>query len=111
DMVPPTLATHITFSPTLNSRASPSWGKSDAAHSRVIWGMDRLARLLRLQGLRDHHLALEILDHAGLEPNLRRTLGQRHLVNLVLQLEQGVKEVFRPGRASDDVHIHRHDLV
>src|SRR5439155_24950023 len=64
-----------------------------------------------LQRLRDHDLALEILHHAFIEPHFRGTLRQRHLVNLVLQLKQRVKQILRTRRASDHINVCGHDLV
>src|SRR6476659_807964 len=40
-----------------------------------------------LQRLRDHNLAFELLRHVRFQPNFCGPLGQRHLVNLVLQLQ------------------------
>src|SRR5438552_8095146 len=128
EMVPFTLATQITLSPIVNSLASPSGGRSDWAVS-LMKGIAESLRTGRallgwagedtcpcvvsfwLQRLRDHDLALEILHHAFIEPHFRGTLRQRHLVNLVLQLKQRVKQILRTRRASDHINVCGHDLV
>src|SRR5580700_5965728 len=68
-------------------------------------------RLFWLQRLRDHYLAFEILHHIGVEPDFGGALGQRHLINLVLELEQSVEQIFRTRRATNHVDIRRDDLV
>src|SRR5579863_3031702 len=67
--------------------------------------------LLWLQGLRDHYLALEIFYHVWVEADFGGLLGQRHGVDFVLQLEQGVEKIFGARRASGDVDIRRDDFV
>src|ERR1700722_1611314 len=67
--------------------------------------------LFRLHGLRDHDLPLEVLHHIRIKPHFRRLPRQRHGVNLVLQLEQRVKKIFRTRGASRDINICRDDLV
>ena len=66
---------------------------------------------LRLQSLGDHDLALEILHHVFVKANFGRLLGQRHLINFVLELEERVKQVLRVRRTSNHVNVCRHDLV
>src|SRR3984957_12692385 len=66
---------------------------------------------LRLHGLRDHHLALEVLDHIWIKPHRRRLLGQGHGVDLVLQLEQRIKKILRTRRAARDINIRGDNLV
>src|SRR5437588_1561137 len=132
-MVPFTLATQTTLSPTVNSLASFSAGSSDWAASLRNSGMGslllnkntrgnsalarpgrgraRLSFFRRLQCLRDHDLALEILDHAFVEANFGGLFGQGHLINLVLQLEQRVEEVLRSRRTANHIDIRGHDLI
>src|ERR1700747_2670066 len=71
----------------------------------------RETRSFWLQGLGDHHLALEVLDHIFFETDFGGLLGQGHRVDLVLQLEQRVKQVLRTRRAANYVDIDGHDLV
>src|ERR1700674_6206 len=67
--------------------------------------------LFRLRRLRHHYPALELFHHLRLQAHFRGPLGQRHLVDFVLQLQQRKKEPFRPRRASDNVHVYRYDAI
>src|SRR6267378_3684492 len=67
--------------------------------------------LSRRRTLRHHYSLLELIHHLRLQPHFRRPLRQGHLIDLVLQLQQGEKQPFGPRRASYDIHIHRNDLV
>src|SRR5581483_10821030 len=114
EYLPSTLATQSVLSPTVNSRASPSSGRSEVLPMRIQSGMLSVAFgfwLFRLQRLRNHHLTLEVLHHVLGQPYFGGTLGERHLVNLVLQFQQRIEEVLRPRRTADHVHIRGHDLV
>src|SRR5882724_686157 len=67
--------------------------------------------LSRRWTLRHHHSLLEFIHHLRLQPHFRRPLRQRHLIDLVLQLQQRKKQPFRPWGASYDIHIYRNDLI
>jgi hypothetical protein len=69
------------------------------------------SRLFRLQGLRDHYLALKVFQHVWIEADLCRPLGQRHGVDFVLQLEQGIEKILGARRAAGDVDIGGYDFV
>src|ERR1700680_2916457 len=67
--------------------------------------------LPRRRRLRHHHVALEILGHARMQTNFSWPLGQRHLVNLVLQLQQGVNQALRARWTPHHVHVYRDDPI
>src|ERR1700726_718319 len=52
-------------------------------------------RLTWRRRLRHHHVALELFHHLGVQAHLGGPLRERHLVDLVLQLKQRVKQAFR----------------
>src|SRR6266481_3502025 len=67
--------------------------------------------LFRFRRLRHHHSLFELFHHLRLQAHFRGPLRQRHLVNLVLQLQQRKKQPFGPRWASYDVHIYRYDAI
>src|ERR1700731_804409 len=67
--------------------------------------------LFRLRRLRHHHSLFELFHHLWLQAHFRGPLRQRHLVDLVLQLQEREEKAFRPRRASYNVHIYRYDAI
>src|SRR5581483_2970111 len=92
-----------------NSRGSPGINISVRTGTRQAV----LANLNEFRGARlsNPDVSLELLNHLFVQPNFRGPLGEAHAVDLLLQLKQAVEEIFRSGRATEDVDIHRHDLV
>src|SRR5882724_1382086 len=118
--LPPTFARAIALPSTWNSRIVPgviSFVFAARANAMVLFSPLSSLRshspcfLSRRRTLRHHHSLLELIHHLRLQPHFRRPLRQRHLVDLVLQLQQREKQPFRPRRASYNVHIHRNNLV
>src|ERR1700719_5409454 len=69
--------------------------------------MDLPSKRLTGRGrLRNHDAALELADHIGMQAHFGGPLRQGHLVDLILQLEQSVKEALGARRAADYVNIH-----
>src|SRR4029077_4670442 len=101
--------TFLNYESALPSGARP--GQPGRLSPRGLGLTTEDRRLFRLQRLRDHHLALEILHHVGIEAYFGGTLGQGHLIDLVLQLEQRIEQIFRTRRAADHVDIRGDDLV
>src|ERR1035438_8267251 len=63
-------------------------------------------------GLRDADLRLELGQHGFIQPDFGGPLHQRgHLVDLVLQLHQRVKQILRPRRAAGEVDIDRDNPI
>src|SRR6516162_5379661 len=81
------------------------------ASARYDAVLHRLHELFRVGevGLCDADLLLEVVNHVFMQPNFGRFLGDAHLVDLVLQPQQSIEEIFWPWRAAHDVNVHRDD--
>src|ERR1035438_10533415 len=83
---------------------------ADRRNHTVLDGLHKLIGVFaRCLGYAD--LPFEVVHHAFMQTNFSRLLRDRHFVDLVLQAQQAVEEIFRPRRTAHDVNIHRHDAV
>ena len=90
--------------PATRANRAPSRGRSGANPCRT--------RLRGVLNLGDADLLFEALEHGFVEPNLGGPLHQcGHQVDLVLELEQRVEQVFGTRRAAGDIHVDGHDFV
>src|SRR5262252_4411544 len=98
-----TVLTNAMVSPLLFPRfaslLSEPWKRSAFAARRGRPQRSRATHpLLRLCHLRHHYILLELFHHLGLQTHFRRPFRQRHIVNLVLQLQQRIEQCLRPRR-------------
>src|SRR5262249_46941785 len=62
--------------------------------------------------LGDHDLLLELFEHGFVEPDFGRPFHQGgHLIDLILQLEQRIKQILRPRGTTGNVDIDGDDLI
>src|SRR6516225_64138 len=100
-----TVLTNAIFSPLLASALR------SLAEPGNVWALVRPSLVIGLRHLRHHHILLEFVHHLRPLAYFRRPVCQRHIINLVLQLQQSEEQRFRPRRATHHINIHRHDTV